>query len=61
MAGQHFSVNGLEKDMHERNRLVEWMFDPYFDSQDVRSSYANFAATTRWAATFIKADPIATR
>lgn len=58
MAGQHFSVNGLEKDMHERNRLVEWMFDPYFDSQDVRSSYANFAATTRWAATFIKADPM---
>jgi hypothetical protein len=55
-AGRHFSVNGLVGAREEREGLVRWMFEPYQDRADVSRSYENFAATTRWAAAFIKVE-----
>lgn len=57
-AGAHFSVNGLTSDQDECSLLLEWMFQPYHDSAEVATSYAKFTYTARWAAGFIKKDPI---
>ena len=55
-AGRHFSVNGLVDAREERERLIKWMFEPYQDHAAVTRTYDNFAATTRWAAGFIKSE-----
>ena len=54
LAGRHFSANGLRDAADEREHLVRGMFEPYRDTPDVTGTYANFVATTRWAARLIR-------
>ena len=53
IAGPHFSVNGLVNDSIERDKLVQWMFEPYQDRPDVVKTYTNFTMTTKWPAALI--------
>ena len=53
-AGRHFSVNGLRDAKEERERLTQWMFEPYEHSADVTKAYSQFRDTTRWAARFVR-------
>lgn len=58
LAGSHFSVNGLTNDPEECNAVLDCMFQPYENRPDVLSEYDRFRRTARWAAGYIKGQPM---